>query len=146
MTLVTFETRLAGLFGNSEHAFNGARAGPSNGGENAEMTVWLPHANLAETESEYLVAVDLPGMTRDEINVEFVQGDLWISGERRQEPEESGKNYHRIECTYGTFRRMVRLGDSVDSERVDAEYKDGVLRITVPKAEAAKPHRIEVRC
>jgi HSP20 family protein len=109
------------------------------------MTVWLPHVNLAETENEYLVAVDLPGMTRDEINVEFVQGDLWITGERRQESEESGKTYHRVECSYGTFRRMVRLGDAVDGERVDAEYKEGVLRITVPKAEAAKPHRIEIR-
>ena len=110
------------------------------------MTVWLPHVNLSETENAYLVAVDLPGMTRDEINVEVVQGDLWITGERRQESEESGKTFHRVECAYGTFRRMIRLGDAVDSARVDAEYKEGVLRITVPKAEAAKPHRIEIRC
>jgi HSP20 family protein len=75
-----------------------------------------------------------------------VQGDLWITGVRRNEPEEKGKTYHRIESMYGPFRRIVRLGDAVDSERVDAEYKEGVLRITVPKAESAKPHRIEIRC
>jgi HSP20 family protein len=145
-SLVPFETRLTNLFGDFEHAFNRARAGPSNASENAEMTVWLPHVNLAETENEYLVTVDLPGMTRDAIDVELVQGDLWITGERRPESEEAGKTYHRVECAYGTFRRMVRLGDAVDSERVDAEYKEGVLRITVPKVEAAKPHRIEIRC
>jgi len=143
--LAPFETRLRNLFGDFD-AFNRALAGPSNGSENAAMTVWLPHVNLSETENAYLVAVDLPGMTRDEINVEVVQGDLWITGERRQESEESGKTFHRVECAYGTFRRMIRLGDAVDSARVDAEYKEGVLRITVPKVEAAKPHRIEIRC
>jgi HSP20 family protein len=145
MSLVPFETRLAGLFGDFEPVFSRSRAGPSNGNDSAEMNVWLPHVNLAETENAYLVAVDLPGMSRDEINLELLQGDLWITGERRPEAEESGKTYHRVECTYGTFRRMVRLGDAVDSERVDAEFKDGVLRITVPKAEAAKPHRIGIR-
>jgi HSP20 family protein len=145
-SLAPFQTRWTNLFGDFEHAFNRACAGPSNGNETAAMTVWLPHVNLSETENAYLVAVDLPGMTRDEINVEVVQGDLWITGERRQESEESGKTFHRVECAYGTFRRMIRLGDAVDSERVDAEYKEGVLRITVPKAEAAKPHRIEIRC
>jgi len=145
-SLVPFETRLASLFGDFERAFSQNRAGPSNGNESTEMTVWSPRVNLAETENEYLIAVDLPGMTREQINVEFLQGDLWITGERRHESEEEGKTYHRIESMYGTFRRVVRLGDSVDSERVDAEYKEGVLRIAVPKAEAAKPHRIEIRC
>jgi HSP20 family protein len=144
-SLVPFETCLTNMFDDFDLAFSRQRARPSNGNESSEMTVWSPHVNLTETENEYVVAVDLPGMTRDEINVEFLQGDLWITGERRPESEEKGKTYHRIESLYGTFRRIIRLGDAVDSDRVDAEYKDGVLRITVPKAETAKPHRIEIR-
>jgi HSP20 family protein len=145
-SLAPFQTGLTNPPGDVENAVNRARTGSSNGDENAAMSVWLPPVNLSETENAYLVAVDLPGMNRDEINVEVVQGDLWITGERRQEAEESGKTFHRVECAYGTFRRMIRLGDGVDSARVDAEYKEGVLRITVPKVEAAKPHRIEIRC
>lgn len=143
---VPFETRLTSLFGDFERAFSRTRDGPSNGSESTAMAQWSPPVNLAETENEYLVTVDLPGMTRDEINVEFVQGDLWIAGERRHESDEKGKTYHGIESLYGTFRRMVRLGDAVDSKCIDAEYKDGVLRVVVRKAEAAKPHRIEIRC
>jgi HSP20 family protein len=140
-----FETRLTSPFGDFERAFSGNRAEPSNGNESPEMTVWSPRVNLAETENEYLVTVELPGMTRDEINVEFVQGDLWITGERRQASEEKGKTWHRMESLYGSFRRMIRLGDAVDGASVDAEYKEGVLLITVRKAEVAKPHRIEIR-
>jgi HSP20 family protein len=142
---VPFETRLTSLFGDFERAFSGNRAEPSNGNESTEMTEWSPRVNLAETENEYLVTVELPGMTRDEINVEFVQGDLWITGERRHVSEEKGKTWHRMESLYGSFRRMIRLGDAVDGASVDAEYKEGVLFITVRKAEVAKPHRIEIR-
>jgi HSP20 family protein len=144
-SFVPLDTRLTRLFGDFERAFSGNGAEPSNGNESTEMAVWSPRVNLAETENEYLVTVELPGMTRDEINVEFVQGDLWITGERRHVSEEKGKTWHRIESLYGSFRRMVRLGDAVNSESVDAEYKDGVLFITVRKAEVAKPHRIEIR-
>jgi HSP20 family protein len=144
-SFVPLDTRLTRLFGDFERAFSGNGAEPSNGNERTEMAVWSPRVNLAETENEYLVTVELPGMTRDEINVEFVQGDLWITGERRHVSEEKGKTWHRIESLYGSFRRMIRLGDAVNSESVDAEYKEGVLFITVRKAEVAKPHRIEIR-
>jgi HSP20 family protein len=145
-TLVPFtRSRLPDLFGDFDRDLNRLMGFFNEPNGNAEMTAWSPRVNLAETENEYLVTVDLPGLDRDDIHVEMKQGDLWITGERKHEVEQSGQNWHRMESSFGSFRRMIRLGEHVDSSHINAEYKDGVLRITVPKVEAAKPHRIEVR-
>jgi len=116
-----------------------------NGSEQNEMSYWTPRANVAETEDGYEVTMDLPGLKPEDFNVELRHGDLWISGQRSHEEEQSGKTWHRVERHFGEFRRVIRLGDDVNSEDVNAEYKDGVLRIHVPKSETAKSRKIEVK-
>ncbi len=111
-----------------------------------EGAVFAPRANVAETEREYEITLDLPGMKPDEVNVELKENQLWVFGERTREAEEKGKTYHRIERTYGQFRRIIPLASQVKSDAIEAEYHEGVLRITVPKSEAAQPKRIEVKC
>jgi HSP20 family protein len=115
--------------------------------EEGEWTaaMFTPSTNVVETETGYEVSVELPGMKPEEFNVEFKEGSLWISGEKKEEKEEKGKTYHRIERHYGEFRRIVPLPGTVSEEKVEAEYKDGVLKVVVPKAEAAKPKKIEVK-
>jgi HSP20 family protein len=116
-----------------------------NGSEEEGIAYWTPRANLAETEDGYHVSLDLPGLKPEDFSVELRHGDLWITGQRNEEHEESGKTWHRIERHFGQFRRVIRLGDDVNPEGVSAEYKDGVLRIHIPKSETAKSRKIEVK-
>lgn len=116
-----------------------------NGSDEPGMTGWTPRANVAETEEGYDVSFDLPGLKPEDFNVELRHGDLWISGQRSHEHEESGKTWHRVERHFGQFRRVIRLGDDVNPEEVNAEYKDGVLRVHIPKSETAKSRKIEVK-
>ena len=108
-------------------------------------TWFSPLANFAETENEYEVTVDLPGLKPEDFTTEIRNGDLWITGERKQEHEEKQKNWHCVERRYGQFRRVIGLGQDVDAEKINAEYRDGVLKITAPKAETAKLKRIPVK-
>ena len=122
------------------HQFSGGE----KGGELAPVQ-WSPRLNVSENEMQYDVAVDLPGLKPEEVNVELKNGELLISGQRNEEHAESGKTWHRVERHSGQFRRMIRLGDDVSTDKVSAEYKDGVLRIHVPKSDEAKSRKIEVR-
>lgn len=116
-----------------------------HGTESPAATQWAPRLNLAETETSYEVSAELPGMKPEDVEVELRHGDLWISGRREEETEQQGKTWHRVERYYGQFRRVVRLGDDVDPEKVEAEYKDGILKITVAKSEQARTRKIEVK-
>jgi len=116
--------------------------GEENGGRFEGFT---PKINLAETEDHYEVTVDLPGMKPEEFDIQLTENELWITGERKQETEQRDRTYHRVERYYGKFRRVIPLSANVDRERVEAEYKDGVLRITVAKDESAQRKRIEVK-
>jgi len=109
-----------------------------------ELSRWMPQLNVSETDGEYEVSLDVPGMTPDAFDVELRQGYLWITGERKSEHEEGGKTWHRVERSYGSFQRSVHLGDDVNPEQVNAEYKDGVLRVTVPKSEKAQTRKVTV--
>ncbi|MGE0760203.1 MAG: Hsp20/alpha crystallin family protein [Pirellulaceae bacterium] len=113
--------------------------------EGRERGYFTPSMNVAESDKGYEVSVDLPGMKPDDFNIEFKEGQLWITGERKHESEEKGKTFHRVERCYGQFRRVIALGADVDVEKVDAEYKDGVLHVHVPKAETVLPKRIQVK-
>lgn len=104
-----------------------------------------PLTNLAETETAYEVTLDLPGVKPEEVRVEMRNGDLWVTGEKKEEKEEKGKTFHRVERTYGRFERLVPLPGTVNEERIEAAYKDGVLKVTLPKAVENKAHRIEVK-
>ena len=107
--------------------------------------VVAPRTNIAETEQAYEVTMDLPGIKPNEVNVEICEGQLCVSGEHKEEKEEKGKTYHRIERQHGQFRRVIPLGAGVEADQVAANYKDGVLKITVPKSKEALSRRIEVK-
>jgi HSP20 family protein len=113
--------------------------------EEGREVIFAPRTNVAETETEYEITVDLPGMKAEDVDVELKDGHLWITGERKCEKEEKEKTYHRIERTYGQFRRVIPLEEKVKPEEICAEYKDGVLRLTVPKHEASLPKKITVK-
>jgi HSP20 family protein len=107
-------------------------------------TYW-PAVDISEREDDLLVRAELPGMTADDIDIEVEGHSLMIRGEKKDETEESGERYHYVERRSGSFQRMIQLPNEVDAEKIDASYKDGVLTVTLPKSEAAKPKRISVK-
>jgi HSP20 family protein len=115
------------------------------GGE--EGYVWTPVANVTETDKEFLIKAELPDVKKEDINVNVADGAITLSGERKYEKEQKNENEIRIESFYGTFARTFALPENVDTDAIEAETKDGVLRIRIPKMEEAKskPVKIEVR-
>ncbi|MCC7498610.1 MAG: Hsp20/alpha crystallin family protein [Bryobacterales bacterium] len=99
---------------------------------------------MFETENELVVKADLPDVDQKDIDINVENGTLALKGERRFEKKTDNQGYHRIERSYGSFVRYFGLPDSVDTEKVRAEYKNGVLTVTLPKKEAAKPRAIKV--
>ena len=116
------------------------------GGKEA-MTVaeWAPLVDISEDEKEYLIKAELPEVKKEDVKVMVQDGVLTIQGERKKEGEEKGKKFHRTERPYGRFVRTFTLPDDADETKVIAEFKDGVLRVHVPKSEKAKPRAIEVK-
>jgi HSP20 family protein len=108
-------------------------------------SAWVPALDVRETEDLFEVTVDLPGMAPDDVSVTFEAGVLTVSGTRRFSREETQETYHRIERSYGTFARQIKLPRTADTEKIAASFDKGVLTVTVPKAEAAKPRTIEVK-
>ena len=116
-------------------------------GENTQEVsnrTWSPAVDIRETDESYLVHAELPGLSKDDINITLEDTILKLSGERRFEKDVEEEQYHRIERTYGTFTRAFSLPSRVDAGHVQASFKDGVLTITVPKMEEAKPHKIDI--
>ncbi len=106
--------------------------------------VWTPRADLRENENEYVICMELPGIKPEEVEIEL-QGDvLTVKGERRFEDTENRKDYVRIERSYGTFSRSWGFDKPVQADSVTASFNNGVLTITLPKAEAAKPKKVQV--
>jgi HSP20 family protein len=106
---------------------------------------WSPSVDVLETENELVLKADLPDVSLKDIDIQIEQGTLSIKGERKFEKVEGkGTGYHRIERSYGEFQRYFSLPDTVDSERVKADYKNGTLTVTLPKKEVAKPRTIRV--
>ncbi len=89
--------------------------------------------------------IDLPGLKPEEVKVEFKSGALWVTGERKEEKEEKDNTYHRFERSYGEFRRVLPLPSEVKEEAIEAKFTDGVLKVSVPKAEEVKSKHIEVK-
>ena len=112
--------------------------------EEAALNTWTPAVDIYEDESEFLLKIELPEMSKEDIKVNLNENVLAISGERRFENEEKRDNYHRVERSYGPFYRSFTLPPNVNAEGINAAYKDGVLRLTLPKKEEAKPKQINV--
>jgi HSP20 family protein len=108
-------------------------------------TAWAPALDISERKDAYLVTVELPGMKAEDLDITMEDGLLTIQGERQFIAESSEQQFHRVERRYGAFRRSITLPAHVMAEGIQASFEDGVLQILVPKAEEAKPKRIQVR-
>lgn len=106
---------------------------------------WMPSLDVEETDNEYLVKTDLPQVSKADIKVGIENGVLTIEGERKQEKEEKGKKFHRVERSFGKFSRRLTVPTDVDAKKVMAEFKEGVLNVHLPKSAEAKPRAIEVK-
>ena len=115
--------------------------------ENEAMTVadWIPLVDISETTTEYVIKAEIPEVKKEDVKVTLEHGVLTVQGIRRQEAEEKGKKYHRVERSYGSFVRSFSLPDVVDDAQVQAVFKDGILMLHLPKSEKAKPKAIEVK-
>ncbi len=105
---------------------------------------WSPAVDIAETENELVLKADLPEMKLEDLDIQLENGTLTLKGERKFEKSDKDRGYHRIERSYGSFVRAFSLPDYADAEKVSADYKNGVLTVTVPKKEVAKPRAIKV--
>jgi HSP20 family protein len=118
----------------------------ANGGkEFMTVTEWAPSVDIIEDENEYLVKADLPEVKKEDVKVTVENDVLTITGERKLEKEEKDKKYHRIERSYGTFLRSFTLPAGADGSKVSAEFKDGLLKVHLPKSEKAKQKAVEVK-
>lgn len=107
--------------------------------------VVVPAFDISETEKEYVISGEIPGIDPKDLEVTLTEGILSIKGEKKQESEEKKEDYHRIERHYGSFQRNFRVPENIKRDQLDANYKDGVLRLTLPKTEQSEVKKIEVK-
>ena len=120
-------------------AFFGTPAG--NGGR---LRRWVPPMDLMEADEHLVLRADLPGLKRDDVDIEIKDGVLTIAGERKAEQEKKADGFYRVERAYGSFSRAVSLPEGIDPDQVHAEFDNGVLEVRIPKPEERKPHRVEI--
>jgi HSP20 family protein len=135
-----------------DFGFGGGLLAPSSGRElggfgEAGAGAWSPQVEVFEREGQMVVRADLPGMTKDDVNVDITDGALVIRGERRSGREENEEGYYRTERSYGSFYRQIPLPEGVNAEEADATFRNGVLEITMPAPQRAEQsrRRIEIR-
>lgn len=109
------------------------------------LSTWYPSVDVTEGKDEYIVKAELPGISKSDVKISLQENVLTISGEKKQENETKDRQMHRVERSYGSFTRSFRLPSLVKADKIDASYKDGVLTITLPKAEEAKTKEIEIK-
>lgn len=137
--LEDFQSRILG-------AFKPVSTRRSNGGEEAmALAEWMPLVDIAEDDKEYLITAELPEVKKEDVKVTMENGVLTVAGERKFEKEENNKKWHRVERAYGSFARSFTLPDDSDAAKVNAEFKEGILKVHVAKSEAARPKQIEVK-
>ena len=135
--LEDIQNRLSSIFGRT----------PIRGLGEEAMTVieWRPLVDIVEDEKEYLIKAELPDVKKEDVKVTVENGVLTITGERKFEKEEKGKKYHRIERAYGSFMRSFTLPEGAAGDKISAEFKDGVLKVHLPKSAEPKSKPIDVK-
>ena len=118
-----------------------ARALRRDGGEGA---AWSPVADITETDKEYLIKAELPEVRKEDVKITLDNGVITIAGERRMEKEQEEANEIRVESFYGTFSRSFALPENIDAKAIQAETKDGVLKVRIPKTQAEAPRKIAI--
>ncbi len=122
-------------------------APPSNGGAHGASTTlrrWIPPMDLVETEDDFVLRADLPGLTESDVDIELEDNVLTISGERKAEHEERKEGYYRVERASGAFQRSLTLPEGVDPDAVKASFEKGVLEVRIPKPEERKPRKVSI--
>ena len=114
-------------------------------GQAFSKNAWVPALDVRESEDRFMVTMDLPGLEPDQVEVTFEDQVLTVRGTREFSKDAEDEHYHRIERSYGSFARSVRLPHTADVEKIQASFDKGVLSIEVPKREEAKPKRIEIK-
>ncbi len=122
----------------------GGRATSRGPDEAMAVVDWIPAVDVVETNEDFRIRAELPGVEKDDVKLSIEDGVLTISGYRQQDPEDKGTRYHRTERLYGRFERGFAVPDIVDDQKLEAELKNGVLTIRLPKLEKARPKSIEV--
>ena len=119
---------------------------PSNRGQELITTGdWSPRVDISETANEFVIKAEIPEVKKEDVKVSVDKGVLTIQGERKQEKEEKGKKFHRVERYYGSFVRSFTLPDNIDETKIKATFKDGMLNLQVPKSTEPKHKAIEVK-
>src|SRR5215211_486477 len=146
MTIVRWEPlrELNSLQSEMNRLFNTVFDAPS-GSSGSVLRRWVPAMDLVEVGDHFVLRADLPGMSEEDIDIECEDSTLTVSGERKAEHEERGEGFHRVERSFGAFRRSLTLPDGVDPEAVAATFEKGVLEIRLPKPEERRPRRVSIR-
>ena len=110
-----------------------------------EVGEWLPSLDISETKNDLVVKAEIPGIDPKDIDISLANDVLTIKGQKKQEVEEKEEDYHLIERHYGSFARSIRLPKGVQSDKINASYKNGLLRVTLPKSEEAKKKEIKIK-
>jgi HSP20 family protein len=132
------QNRLSSFFG------RGQLQRSQGGREDIDLAEWAPLADITEDDNEYAIKAELPDVKKEDVHVAVENGVLSISGERKIEKEEKGKKFRRVERAYGSFLRSFVVPEDADPDKVQAEFKDGMLTVHLPKSEKAKPKKVEV--
>lgn len=109
------------------------------------LSGWNPQIDVVEKDKEIIVKADIPGLDEKDLNVELTDRTLTISGSREESKENKTENYHRTERSYGSFSRTVALPDTIDADKINAEYKKGVLTVSIPKTKESSAKKITVK-
>ena len=140
--LVDIEREFNRMFNSFESKFGISRSKEDSEYENA---VWMPLTDIYENNDNFTLKVDLPGIKKEDVKISFTNGKINISGERTHDVENKDAKCHRIEKSYGKYFRSFNLPELIKAEKINAEFDNGQLTITIPKAEEAKPKEIEIR-
>ncbi len=124
--------------------FNDTFSGVFGEGEDLGSRTWAPPVDIFETDHDVVIKAELPSVDPKDVQVRVEDGTLYLKGERKLQNEVKEENYHRVERAYGSFTRSFALPSSVSADKAKAEYKDGVLTLTMPKREEAKPKTIQI--
>jgi HSP20 family protein len=141
MALIKYQRPNTDLFSKN---FNDIVDEMFNGSLNYKSDSFMPNVDVAENDTSFEISAELPGIKKDDINIELDNGRLTISGERKFQNEENAKNYHRVETKYGKFSRSFYLPDSINEESINAQYEDGLLNITIEKKEEKVKKKIQI--
>jgi HSP20 family protein len=124
--------------------FDDSMRGMRPGEEGLASAIWSPAVDIYETENEVILKAELPEINQKDIEIQVENNTLILRGERKFEKEAKRENFHRIERAYGNFSRSFTLPNTIDQERIRADYKDGILKVMMPKREEIKPKQIKV--